>query len=67
MRAFRFRLEKVLQLRRQIEEGKRRELSLMLFDLRQHEARLHSLEQELQCCKESMTQDLEQIATRYQV
>lgn len=60
MRAFRFRLEKVLQLRRQIEEGRRRELSLMLFDLRQHEARFHSLQHDLQSCKENMTNDLEQ-------
>ena len=60
MRAFRFRLERVLQLRRQMEEEKRRELSIMLFDLRQLEARLHSLQRDLESCKTEMATDLEQ-------
>ena len=59
MRAFRFRLERVLQLRRQMEDEKRRELSIMLFDLRQLEAKLHSLQQDLESCKRQMTNDLE--------
>jgi len=60
MRAFRFRLERVLQLRRQMEEAKRRELSIMLFDLRQLEAKLHSLGRDLESCKKEMAQELEQ-------
>jgi len=60
MKAFRFRLERVLQLRRQMEEEKRRELSIMLFDLRQLEARLHSLQRDLESCKTEMATDLEQ-------
>lgn len=60
MRAFRFRLERVLQLRRQMEEEKRRELSIMLFDLRQLEAKLHSLQRDLESCKTEMMTDLEQ-------
>ncbi|HUT03949.1 MAG TPA: flagellar export protein FliJ [bacterium] len=60
MKAFRFRLERVLQLRLQIEEEKRRELSIMLFDLRQLEAKLHSLQNDLDSCKKEMSRDLEQ-------
>ncbi len=60
MRAFKFRLERVLQLRRQMEDEKRRELSVILFDLRQLEAKLHSLQHDLESCKRQMTNDLEQ-------
>jgi len=60
MRAFRFRLERVLQLRRQMEDEKRRGLSIMLFELRQLEARLHSLRRDLESCKAEMATDLEQ-------
>ncbi|RLC47795.1 MAG: flagellar export protein FliJ [Candidatus Coatesbacteria bacterium] len=60
MKAFRFRLERVLQLRQQIEQEKRRELSVMLFDLRQLEAKLHALQNDLNSCKKEMSRDLEQ-------
>ncbi|MCD6326248.1 flagellar export protein FliJ [bacterium] len=60
MKAFRFRMEKVLQLRRQIEDEKKRELSILLFDLRQQEARLHSLERELEECKADLMSDLQE-------
>ncbi|MBN1593362.1 MAG: flagellar export protein FliJ [Candidatus Coatesbacteria bacterium] len=46
-------------MRKQMEDEKRRELSIMLFDLRQLEAKLHSLEHDLESCKQQMTADLE--------
>lgn len=60
MRAFRFRLEKVLELRRQIEEDKKRQLSLLLFELRQLEARLSRLRSELEQQKKKLSHDLEE-------